>query len=232
MGVYDFIELYALPDTLHLLPEWRALKIPYTIHAPHFNQGINLADAEKFSFNRSIFEDVYRWADGLDAEFIIFHPGVLGTIDETVRQIQILKDARMIVENKPPYQVPSMRQCRGADVREIQRVVSETGVRTCLDIGHAMCSAAHFGKDPYEYLRLFRELEPVYYHFVDNYIGSSEDRHLHLGAGNYDFEKICHIISGSGQHILLETNKSSKTQLSDFHEDIQFIKPILRRTAP
>ena len=51
-GVFDYIELYVLPDSFDTIKKWEKLKIPFTVHAPHFNQGINLADYDKFDFNK------------------------------------------------------------------------------------------------------------------------------------------------------------------------------------
>ena len=46
-GIYDYIELYVVPESLDTLSEWKKLKIPFIIHHSHFAQGFNLAKAEK-----------------------------------------------------------------------------------------------------------------------------------------------------------------------------------------
>ena len=43
-GVFDYIELYVVPESLKCANEWKTLNIPYVIHAPHSAHGINLAD--------------------------------------------------------------------------------------------------------------------------------------------------------------------------------------------
>lgn len=223
-GVFDYIELYVLPDSFDTIKKWEKLKIPFTVHAPHFNQGINLADYDKFDFNKKIFNEVFKWADALQAEYIVFHPGVQGNINETIRQIKILRDERMIVENKPPLQIPSRRECRGANLEEIKLIVNEAKLKTCLDIGHAICSANYFNKAPYDYLEEFQKLNPVYYHIADNYIDNIEDQHLNLGGGNYDLHKIFKIINLKNNSVTLETNKKSKINLDDFIEDVNTFK--------
>jgi len=226
-GVFDYIELYVVPNTLDTLPKWKEIGIPFTLHAPHFNHGINLADKEKCHYNKNCFEEIFKAADYLQAQYIIFHPGVLGDIHETVRQLKTIHDARMIVENKPPYQIPSMRLCRGACIDEIKMILSEINVGFCLDIGHAICSANYFQKDPYTYLADLEQLKPVYYHLVDNFIDSSEDRHLNFGLGNYDLDRILNHILNKSNPFLLETNKASTTDLEDFVRDTKYIKEIM-----
>ena len=48
LGIYDYIELYVVPNTLDTLENWKKLNIPYVLHAPHFAHGVNLANSEKF----------------------------------------------------------------------------------------------------------------------------------------------------------------------------------------
>ena len=45
-GVYDYIELYVVPDTEDTLSAWKKLTIPYIIHNAHFAHGFNLAKSE------------------------------------------------------------------------------------------------------------------------------------------------------------------------------------------
>ena len=42
-GVFDYIELYVVPNTLDTLPRWKELEIPFIIHAPHPRAGNNSA---------------------------------------------------------------------------------------------------------------------------------------------------------------------------------------------
>ena len=45
---FDYIELYIVPHTLHTLPMWKKLDIPFIIHCPHVAHGFNMAKAEKW----------------------------------------------------------------------------------------------------------------------------------------------------------------------------------------
>ena len=78
-GVYDYIELYIVPETTETLPAWKGVKnIPFIIHNPHFMHGFNLAKAEKKGRNKEIYDQTKRFADELNARYIIFHGGIDG----------------------------------------------------------------------------------------------------------------------------------------------------------
>ena len=80
--VYDYIELYIVPDTLECLEKWKELDIPFIIHCPHFAHGFNLAKQEKMESNRKIFNEVQKYADELNVAFIVIHGGIDGDIRE------------------------------------------------------------------------------------------------------------------------------------------------------
>lgn len=47
-GYYKYIELFVLPGSYrHYIKFWKDLRIPFIIHAPHYREGMNLADKEK-----------------------------------------------------------------------------------------------------------------------------------------------------------------------------------------
>lgn len=45
-GVYDYIELYVVPNTTDTIEKWKKLDIPFIVHCPHFAHGFNLAKIE------------------------------------------------------------------------------------------------------------------------------------------------------------------------------------------
>ena len=223
-GIYDYVELYVVPDTLDKIQKWKKLTVPFMLHAPHFMHGLNLAVPEKFDFNKKIYEQVEIYRKELNSKYTIVHSGIEGNIDEVVRQLSIIKPVNFIIENKP-YRAPlgEKKLCRGYSIEEISKVIKGTNCGFCLDIGHAICTANSLGQEPYEYLKKFNELNPVMYHISGNDIDSAVDKHLHLDQGNYDFKKIFDIINSDG-YISVETNKDSKTNLNDFEQDIKYIR--------
>lgn len=223
-GWYDYIELYIVPNSLQTLKKWKTLEIPFTLHAPHFIHNVNLADYEKENFNLEVFEQVKEFSQELNAKYTVVHSGIEGNIEETIRQLQIIKPEKMLIENKPII-APKKdnRLCRGATIEEIKQVIEKTGCGFCLDIGHAICSANSLKKDPYNYLREFNSLNPDSYHLSDNFIDSEIDKHLHFGQGNYDLKRIFDIINAD-KNIAIETDKNSKENLDDFIEDVKWLR--------
>lgn len=225
-GVFDYIELYVVPDTLHTVAEWKKLPIPFVLHAPHFMHGINLADKECFGYNQKIYGQVEVFRTELNAKYTVVHAGMDGTIEETVRQLQLIKPKNFLIENKPP--IAPLRQemkCRGAVAVELAAVISNTECGFCLDVGHAFCTANYYGFDCFEYLEQLNSYGPVMYHLSDGDIDSFIDKHLHLGEGSYDIRRILSVIGKNGI-VSIETQKNSKENLDDFVRDIELLGAI------
>lgn len=227
----DYIELYALNDTyVSTINHWKKLDIPFTIHAPHFGNGLNLSRKEMSFSNKKILDESKKFADALDADYIIIHPGVEGDVNETIRQIKENFDGRMIIENKPYLGLLNDMVCVGKTVEEIEMIMKNCGVGFCLDIGHAICSANFQKKNYLEYLKEFISLSPTMYHLTDGNLASNYDSHLHYGKGSYPLDKIASIIP-KGSKITNEAKKNSTKDLSDFRNDMTIIKKIFEETA-
>lgn len=229
-GFFDYIELYVVPDTTRTIEKWKILEdgygIPLALHAPHFMNGVNLADSSKEEYNLNAFKQVNRFSDELNAQYVVVHSGIEGNIDETIRQLKIIRPEKMLIENKPyAALLKDNKECRGAVIDEIKKVIEEIGCGFCLDIGHSFCCANSLNINPYEYLKEFNKLNPSCYHLSDNFIDSTFDKHYHLGEGNYDFKKIFDIIDTS-KNVTIETNKNSKENLDDFIEDVKWIRSL------
>lgn len=222
-GWFKYIELYVVPDTLNTIEKWKTINIPFTLHAPHFDNGVNLALKENEKINMEIYDQVKEFNEALHPEYIVAHSGIEGSIEETIRQLKLLNLNNILIENKP-HQAPTDPdfRCRGAKIDEIQKVIDEVGCGFCLDVGHSLCTAVSFNLDPYQYLKKFNNLSPRCYHLSDNQIETDIDNHLHLGNGNYNFKKIFSIIDVS-KNIAIETCKDSKKNLDDFIKDVEFI---------
>jgi len=225
--IYDYIELYVVPDTLDKLQKWKKLRIPFIIHNAHFAQGFNLARKEKESENRKIYEQTKQYADELNGEYIIFHGGSDGNIRETAIQLAMFNEPRALIENKPfaaLIKIMGGSYCRGYNVDEIKLVMDTAGCGFCLDFGHAVCAANSLGEDIYEYCKNFLQLNPKMFHLTDlEDITSPCDSHLHLGNGQLDIYKILSMIPDNSK-ITFETDKNSKENLEDFKEDMKYIQ--------
>lgn len=226
-GVYQYIEIYMLPGTeKKMVKMWKGLKIPYVVHAPHYQAGLNLAKKESEEINFKLMDETRRFADSLSAEDIIVHPGIAGDINETARQLKELNKPRLLVENKPYYAIFDGLVCNGTTPDEIGFVMEEAGIGCCLDIGHAFCAARGLKKEPMEFINGFLGLKPEIFHLSDGDYFSEYDRHDHVGKGNYDIKSIMKLIP-IGKKVTVETVKDFKDSLADFEEDIKAIKGMI-----
>ena len=228
-NVYDYIELYIVPETLETLSDWAALNhIPFIIHNPHFMHGFNLAKAEKKDRNKEIYEQTKRFADGLNAKHIIFHGGIDGNAEETAVQLASFNEPRALIENKPLIALPNRMGgnfCRGATYDELKLIIDTAKCGFCFDIGHAVCSANSQKKEPYAFLHELMSLKPAIFHLSDvTDMTSPYDAHPHLGTGQLDIARLKQEIFPENAVISVETNKDSKENLNDFEKDTLFLK--------
>ncbi len=228
-GFFDYIELYFVPDSLETAKQWKTLEVPFTVHAPHFAQGVNLADPEKENFNRKIYVDVARFMDELAAKYVVVHSGTRGTIEETARQLKLINIRDVLIENKP-YRSGITKGIffRGATYEELDYIINELNCGFCLDVGHAICAYNSLKEksgaaSQYDYVKLLNGLNPTCYHISDDLIENEDDKHMHLGAGSYDWGKIFQIIDRD-KDISIETEKDSKENLDDFKDDVAFVR--------
>lgn len=228
LGVYDYIELYVVPDTTDTLSAWKTLNIPFIIHNAHFAHGFNLAKSENKARNKEIYEQSRLFADKLSAKYIIFHGGIDGDANETANQLASFKEQRALIENKPFVALPNRMGgnfCRGATIDELKLIMDTASCGMCFDIGHAVCSANSQNIEPYAFLKHLKTLSPVMYHLSDiNDMKSPYDAHPHLGTGNLDIKWVIDEIFHEGAYVSVETNKDSKESLEDFKKDICYLK--------
>ncbi len=227
-GVYDYIELYVVPDTQDTLSKWKKLNIPFIIHNAHSKHNFNLANAEKKSVNRKIYEQSKKFADELQAKYIIFHGGIDGDIKETAEQLASFNEIRALIENKPYVALPNKMNgkfCRGYSPKEIKIVQDVANCGFCFDVGHAICSANSQNKEQYSFLHELMSLNPTMFHLSDVAdMNSPYDAHHHLGTGQLDIERLKREIFPSDAIISVETDKDSKENLNDFVEDVKWLK--------
>ncbi len=235
---FDFIELYALPNTYNeTIKYWTHLKklIPFKIHAPHFMHGVNFSDKNNYDNNFKLIEDAFKFADSLDADTIIFHPGIAGDYKESAIQMSKIKDNRATLENKP-YKLEISKTSTlkkgdtsvGAKFSEVVYILENTTLSFCLDIGHSVATSNALNLDIYDELNKFNRLNPKHYHLSDGDINSDIDLHYNIGEGNYDFNKLFKIINDDIP-ITIESNKNSNENLDDFITDLRKLKPFMNR---
>jgi len=231
--VFDYIELFVVPDSLEYVDLWKNLNIPYTLHAPHSMTELNPALKSCEVRNFELIEQVERYRESLKAEYIIFHPGIEGDVKETVRQFCEIRrkfpeiHQSMLVENKPLIGLNG-EKCLGFSPGEIEHITCVCKIGMCLDFGHALAASNSLGIPSEIILEEFNWQEPAMYHLSDGDIKAEIDGHLNLGKGSYPIAKLAKYLP-AGAIITLETAKSEKDRLDDFKEDCEYLQKFIRR---
>lgn len=228
-GVFDYIELYVNPGSMKdYLKCWRKEDFPFLLHAPHSYSGFNMSLKDFELRNKHTLIEIDSFRTALKPKLIIFHPGIQGSIDETLRQIILFKKDfpeifnLAILENKPKISLNG-EICLGASPEEMERLLHETGLGFCLDIGHAICYAA-WAKNKFEVvIERFLKLNPIVFHLSDGDISSQTDSHLNFGKGNFDLYRLIEMIPYNA-YVSIETNKDKKSNLKDFKNDVTIFK--------
>ena len=227
-GKFGYLELFALPDTYEQVKN--AAKnfkgLPTIIHAPHIGQDFDTSLAEKTKANQHCFSDSQKFADLLDAEMIVTHPGVRydkPCMEENIRQFLALNEPRIAVENLPYICSATHKALMGATPLEIKTVIDEVKCHFCMDFSHAICSANHLKLDIYEILSEFKQLKPDMYHLCDGDDKSVIDAHLHYGEGNYNLKRFLNEFTEDDALITMETGKGLPTGIKPWLDDAAYL---------
>jgi len=230
--IFDYIELYVVPETCEYIKFWAKKEIPYVIHCAHSKHGFNLSIKDREKNNKILFKEAIEYFDKLKANYLILHPGVMGDLNETIRQLKLLlkennieDTTKILVENKPLITLND-EPCIGSSPEDILLIKSNCNTGFCLDIIH--CIKYSIGKNLAQNIILnkFMNIKPDIIHISDAFTNHLKDEHLHLGEGNLNFKEIFSICKA--RYITLETEKNSKNSLSDFEKDIIHLKEILK----
>lgn len=232
-GFFDYIELYIVPDSYEkTIDAWKGLDVSYIIHAPHSYSGLNLSIKNYEVKNRFLIEEVEFFRQELKPAKIIFHPGIHGTVHETIRQILLFKNIYMalfdlaIIENKPQIGLKG-EVCVGSSPEEIKQIITETGIGFCLDIGHAIYYSSWANLQYENVIDSFLVLKPDVFHLSDGDMNSKIDLHLNFGAGNFELTTILQKIPREAC-VTIESNKDMGMNLKDFELDVIYLKKCVK----
>jgi len=224
---FQYIELFAVPYTFNdTIDYWKQFKIPFVIHAPHSAAGMNLSSIEDRKKNKLILQETFKFADSLKAEFIIFHSGVNGDIDESIYQLRPFIDTRCLIENKPKKGLNG-EKCLGSTPDEIKYILSELNAGFCLDFGHAICAANTLKKEPLEFIKEFFEFNPKIYHLTDGDYFLETDSHVHYGKGTFPLKELIKMIPPEGK-VTNEAKHDSDSNLNDFKDSLFYLNTIFQ----
>lgn len=221
---FNYIELYVIPGSYDkTINSWKKFDVPFVIHAPHSFHGVNLARLEFRAANLLHMQEVQRFADQLNAAIIIVHGGNNGDLNETIEQLRIINDARVVVENKP--KIGTLDElCVGWSPLEFYQF-RQAGVLNgiALDFTHAVCAARTTETDESELIRSLMAFEPKIFHISDIDSLSHKDKHLNLGKGSLNLRHFFSFIP-DGRLVTVETPRNTTDNLSEFVSDIKYLR--------
>ncbi len=233
-GKFDYLELFALPDsfmeTKDIVKDMFG-GVKTVIHASHSIQGLDIGCKDEFDNNKKRLYDAQKFADLLDADIIILHPGMNNGekfLDESIRQFKAFNDNRLTVENLPTYCSQTKKMLHGILPSEIKRFIDECGAKFCLDFSHAICGANGCNIDIFEFLGEMVKLNPSMYHLCDGDVSSTNDSHLHFGEGNYNLRQLVLDFTTENALITMETGHGIPHSVEPWINDISYIRDIIK----
>ena len=232
-GHCDFVEIYVgVKAEQEEARRWRDLGLSIRLHAPHSYGGFNPADSQGIESKQEALHRLEGFRQLLEPASIIFHPGIIGPLRESIRQYQLFKQQfpemfkAAFIENKPPIG-PKQESCRGDTAEEIQSLMQAIGFGFCLDFGHAVCHAAWAKKNWHQVIEDFMRLRPRLFHLSDGDIHSPVDKHRHLGDGSYPLKEMLGFLPKDA-FLTLETPHDHGDNLDDFSRDADLIRSLLK----
>lgn len=226
-GIFQYIELTVVPDT-EITPFLEA-GLPYIIHATTERHGVNIADKKKKGYNLEAVNNCIRWADELNAKYLILHPG-FGLIDDAIEFLNEIDDRRVVIENMPEVGLND-EELVGCTPKQIRLLMGDM-FGFCMDFGHAYKAAVSSGTDYRMILKEFLDVGPSIFHLCDGDTSNVRDEHLHLGEGNLDLEYIISLLHTIHQpYVTLETPRNSNSLKEDI-KNVSFLREKGLLTAP
>ena len=226
-GVFQYIELFTLSGTYDdTISYWKQFNIPFGIHAPHSAAGLNLANAANRKQNEPKIAESVKFADALNAKYIIFHSGTNGKPEEVVNQLKPFADERFLIENKPARGLDGST-CVGSVYGDLKLIINGigNGCGFCLDFGHAICAANTLKREPFAFINELTKLNPRVYHLTDGDFNSELDSHLHYGAGAFPLKELLSLVPDGGM-VTNEAKRFDTNRLNEFKEDSDFLKTL------
>ena len=215
----DFLELYIVPDHLEGIEVLK--QMPVFLHAPHTAHGFNVfgLKAEKVELFK---EQVLKTADFFDSKFIILHPGIGGDKDIFKKNVTLIKDKRILIENMSKIGFVEKTGgvvCFGHSLEQL-KFIKQLGFNFCLDFAHAALAAHSLKRDYKEFItELIQELNPSYFHISGMFVEKGLDAHLDLWKGDLDVKWALDLVKDG--YVVLETPK--KDGLSNDLKNIEYL---------
>ncbi len=220
---FHYVELFYVPETE--IKPFLEHDIPYVVHIPTENFGLNIGDKNKKEFNLKIINACINWADKLNAKYIIQHADS-GSLDDAKNLLKEVHDDRIVIENMPKVGINGEKML-GYEPEQLKELMGVENFGFCLDFGHAVKAAVSMDKDYREYVNELLKLKPDMFHISDCNLKTEIDEHLNIGEGELDFEflKEC-ILKGDSRYVTVETPRKTLNSLDEDLVNLKKLKKI------
>lgn len=217
--IFQYIELMVVPDTE--ISPFQKIKVPYILHITSEKWRMNIANKKKEEFNLKTINHNIKWANMLNAKYLILHPG-FGLISDALEFLEKIDDERILIENMPKIGLNNEKMT-GFTPEQIKKLMANK-FGFCLDFGHAIKAATSLKKDYKKYIKDFLELSPKMFHISDGILAAEKDEHLNIGEGEYDFDFLTDCIKENNtKYITLET---PRVNLASYEEDLENLEKL------
>lgn len=218
--IFDYIELFVVPGTS--IDPFK-VDVPFIIHIPHQEFGVNIGDGSKKKYNLQKIRESISWADKLDAEYLILHAGD-GSMQDAKDLLREITDTRMLIENMPKVGLNGEKMI-GFSNDQINELIGNSDMGLCLDFGHAVKASLSLGLEYKEYIRGFLRLKPKVFHMTDGRLSKKMDEHLNIGEGDYDFGYFLDCVRKNKSRLMtVETPRSNSRSLQEDVRNVELLK--------
>ena len=228
--IIDYIEVLLDPEfTTKDLRIIKNFELPYAIHFPNSNNGIDFGDLTKNKENVEFIDRINQYKNKLsDLKPIcyIIHPES-GDSELSIANIQKLKIEPLALENMPILGINGEKML-GYNANSLNLYFkSIEKLKFCFDINHAIKAAISLKRD---YLLFVKELlefkKPILFHISGGNLNIETDEHLALDEGHYNLSKIKKILLNYKHDVKLtfETPRNYENKINDDLKNIKFFR--------
>ena len=228
--IIDFIEIILDPEfTTKDIRIIKSLELPYAIHFPNSNNGIDFGDLTKNRENIEFIDRINQYKNKLsDLKPIcyIIHPES-GDIELSIVNIQKLQMEPLALENMPRLGIHGEKML-GYDANSLNKYFKcIEQLKFCFDINHAIKAAISMKRDYLLFVKEFLEFKkPILFHISGGNLNIETDEHLALDEGQYNLSKIKKILLNYKHNVNLtfETPRNYEKKINDDLKYIEFFK--------
>ena len=225
----DFVEIILLPDfTFGDIKVIKNLKLPYVIHIPNSNYGIDFGNINSNHENLEYINKINEYKDELTPICYIIHPES-GDIELSIKNIKKLKIKPIALENMPVKGLYD-EELLGYNINSIKQFFKEIqNLEFCFDINHAIKAAISMKRDYIMFIKEFLTFKkPILFHISGGNLNIEIDEHLALDKSQYNLFEIKKILLNYGNDVNLtfETPRNYENRIDDDLLNMKLFKNI------